>query len=135
MANEQAIATKTFVKRYTTLFSSNFFAGKRIGICEHSSVARDILRDIFEAFGATIVSVARSETFIPVDTEAISIEVQEKLNRWTVEHKLDAIMSTDGGEDRPLLSDEFGQYIKGDILGLIASEYLNADVSKLGLMR
>lgn len=128
VAIEQQQATELFVKRYTKLLSADHFTGKRIGIYEHSSVARDILKEIFQAFGATIISLARSETFIPVDTEAVSIEVQKNLKKWTIEHRLDAIMSTDGDGDRPLLSDEFGDYIKGDVLGLIASQYLKADM-------
>lgn len=128
VSNERETAVEQFTERYKSLFSNNYFAGKRIGIYEHSSVARDILKDIFEGFGATVVSLARSETFIPVDTEAVSDETVKNLKTWTIEHQLDAILSTDGDGDRPLLSDETGNYIKGDILGLIASNYLKASV-------
>jgi phosphomannomutase len=126
--NERDIAIREFSDRYKSLFSNEYFNGKRIGIYEHSSVARDILRDVFKTFGATVISLARSETFIPVDTEAVSDETVENLKIWTKEHQLDAILSTDGDGDRPLLSDENGNYIKGDILGLIASSYLKAKV-------
>lgn len=128
VSNERDIAIAQFSNRYKGLFSNDYFSGKRIGIYEHSSVARDILKDIFETFGATVISLARSETFIPVDTEAVSDETVENLKIWTKEHQLDAILSTDGDGDRPLLSDENGNYIKGDILGLIASSYLKANV-------
>ncbi|MBO6920447.1 MAG: phosphomannomutase [Rhizobiaceae bacterium] len=126
--NERAEAVEQFSERYKSLFSSSFFHGKRIGIYEHSSVARDILKDVFEAFGANVFSLDRSETFIPVDTEAVSDDTVKNLKAWTEEYQLDAILSTDGDGDRPLLSDENGNYIKGDILGLIASKYLNVDV-------
>ncbi|MEP2944615.1 MAG: phosphomannomutase [Lentilitoribacter sp.] len=126
--NERDIAVEQFSDRYKTLFLNDYFNGKRIGIYEHSSVARDILKDVFEAFGASVISLDRSETFIPVDTEAVSDETVENLEIWTKEHQLDAILSTDGDGDRPLLSDENGNYIKGDILGLIASTYLKANV-------
>ncbi len=128
VSNERNIATEQFSDRYKSLFSNDYFSRKRIGIYEHSSVARDILKDVFESFGATVISLARSETFIPVDTEAVSDETVKNLKAWTKEHQLDAILSTDGDGDRPLLSDENGNYIKGDILGLIASNYLNANV-------
>ncbi|MEO9457502.1 MAG: phosphomannomutase [Lentilitoribacter sp.] len=128
VSNERAAALEQFTERYKALFSNNYFAGKRIGIYEHSSVARDILKDILEAFGAKVVSLERSETFIPVDTEAVSDETVKNLKAWTKEHQLDAILSTDGDGDRPLLSDENGNYIKGDILCLIASRYLKASV-------
>lgn len=128
VSNERSAATTQFTDRYKALFSNSYFSGKRIGIYEHSSVARDILTEIFNAFGAHVVSLARSETFIPVDTEAVSDEDVENLIAWTKEHQLDAILSTDGDGDRPLLSDENGNYIKGDILGLIASSYLGASV-------
>ena len=128
VSNERSSATAQFTDRYKALFSNNYFSGKRVGIYEHSSVARDILTEIFKAFGAHVVSLARSETFIPVDTEAVSDETVENLIAWTKEHQLDAILSTDGDGDRPLLSDENGNYIKGDILGLITSSYLGASV-------
>lgn len=127
-SNERDAAIDKFSQRYKSLFSNDYFNGKRIGIYEHSSVARDILKDVFEAFGASVISLDRSETFIPVDTEAVSEETVENLKIWTKEHQLDAILSTDGDGDRPLLSDENGNYIKGDILGLIASTYLKANV-------
>lgn len=117
-----------FIKRYRDVFSSDLLSGKRIGVYEHSSVARDILKTLLADLGATVVPLGRSETFIPVDTEAVSDETIENLSKWTKDHRLDAIVSTDGDADRPLLSGEDGRYIKGDILGHIASSYLKADM-------
>src|SRR5690606_12183012 len=43
------------------------------------------------------------------------------------EHRLDAIVSADGDGDRPLLMDGAGHFVRGDVLGLLASRYLGAD--------
>ncbi|WP_341874711.1 hypothetical protein [Pseudoalteromonas xiamenensis] len=44
-----------------------------------------------------------------------------------VEHQLDALFSTDGDGDRPLLSDEQGEWLRGDVLGLLCSKALKID--------
>ncbi len=42
-------------------------------------------------------------------------------------YQLDAIFSTDGDGDRPLIADEYGNWLRGDILGLLCSLELAAD--------
>ena len=69
--------------------------------------------------------VGRSEHFIPVDTEAVHDEA--RLAAWVKENKADALVSTDGDADRPLLVDEKGKLVRGDILGIIVSDFLKAD--------
>ncbi|RYC05605.1 phosphomannomutase, partial [Ciceribacter ferrooxidans] len=86
---------------------------------EHSSVARDMMTTVFGQYGATVVPLGRSETFIPVDTEAVSAETEALLLKWSVDHRLDAIISTDGDGDRPLVADETGRPLRGDLLGLV----------------
>lgn len=112
--------------RYRDFFPANFLAGKRIGVYEHSSVARDFLRPLLEGFGATVISLGRSDDFVPVDTEAVSEADQALARDWTQTHKLDALLSTDGDADRPLIGDETGRWLRGDIVGLLCSRYLRA---------
>lgn len=128
VADERDAAMTMFAKRYSGLLPSDAFKGKRIGVYEHSSVARDLLHEILQAYGAETISLDRSETFVPVDTEAVSEETTIAIKKWTPEHKLDAIVSTDGDADRPLLSNEHGDVIKGDVLGFITCGFLNADM-------
>ncbi len=93
--------------------------GKRIGVYEHSSVARDLLKDLMAYFGAEVVSLERTDYFVPIDTEAVSEIDKEKAKDWAKKYKLDAIISTDGDGDRPLISDENGQWLRGDVLGVL----------------
>ncbi|NOH54512.1 phosphomannomutase [Vibrio coralliilyticus] len=123
--NHQA-ATK-YVNRYTSLFKSPWLAGKRIGIYEHSSAGRDIYRRIFGAFGAEVISLGRSDEFVPIDTEAVAEADTKKALNWSKEYDLDIVFSTDGDGDRPLVSDENGNWLRGDILGLLASKALKID--------
>lgn len=116
-----------FKKRYVDVFPHDTLKGLRIGVYEHSSVARDLLKDILNTLGAEVVALGHSDTFIPVDTEAVSNDTVENLVKWTKDHKLNAIISTDGDGDRPLLSGEDGVHIKGDVIGFIASQFLKAD--------
>ena len=46
-------------------------AGLKLVVYEHSSVARDILPEILAGLGAEVIRVGRSESFVPVDTEAV----------------------------------------------------------------
>ena len=103
--------------------------GKTIGVYSHSAVGRDLLLDIVAGLGATVVELGRSATFIPVDTEAVDPAIRAQLKVWAREHSLDAIVSTDGDGDRPLLTDEHGEVIVGDILGQITGSALKADIA------
>ncbi|MCK9397145.1 MAG: phosphomannomutase [Methylobacter sp.] len=120
-------ALQQYRQRYTSLFSSDLLAGWRIGIYEHSSAARDCLRDVLGALGADVVGLGRTDTFVPIDTEAVSEEDRRRGLAWSVEHRLDAIISTDGDGDRPLIADETGNWLRGDIVGLLCARFLGAD--------
>ena len=47
---------------------------------------------------------------------------------WAIEHKFDAIISADGDGDRPLIGDENGKWVRGDIIGILCAKYLSADI-------
>ena len=117
-------AIELFKRRYQSLFPSTMLQGKRIGVYEHSSVARDVIKTLLAHFGAEVISLERTETFVPIDTEAVSEEDVQKGLNWSKEHKLDAIISTDG--DRPLIANENGEWLRGDILGVLCADYLHA---------
>jgi len=55
----------------------------------------------------------RSDVFVPIDTEAVSIEDKAKVIKWSKEYNLDIVFSTDGDGDRPLVSDENGVWLRG----------------------
>jgi phosphomannomutase len=117
-------AAENYIERYTSLFDSSVLAGKKIGIYEHSSAGRDLYSKIFTKLGAEVTSLERTDTFVPIDTEAVSDDDKEKAIAWSKEYGFDAIFSTDGDGDRPLVADEYGQWIKGDILGLLCAKAL-----------
>jgi len=120
-------AAEAYISRYTSLFASPWLTGKRIGIYEHSSAGRDLYYRIFEQLGAEVIGLERSDEFVPIDTEAVSEEDTLKAINWSKEHNLDAVFSTDGDGDRPLVSDENGNWLRGDILGLLTAEALNIE--------
>jgi phosphomannomutase len=119
-------AIEFFKQRYTLLFPSTMLQGKRVGVYEHSSVARDVIKELLAHFGAEVISLERIETFAPIDTEAVSEEDVQKGMNWSKEYKLDAIISTDGDGDRPLIANEKGEWLRGDILGVLCADYLAA---------
>jgi phosphomannomutase len=119
------VAGEEYTERYLSLFDSPFLTGKRIGIYEHSSAGRDLYQPLFEKLGAEVIALERSDEFVPIDTEAVSEEDQQKAISWSKQYQLDAIFSTDGDGDRPLISDEKGHWLRGDILGLLCAKQLN----------
>jgi phosphomannomutase len=121
------VATENYVMRYLDFFGAGALAGLRVGIYQHSAVGRDVLVKIFSDLGADVAALGRSETFIPVDTEAIRPEDVKLAADWAATGKFDAIVSADGDSDRPLISDEHGNWLRGDIAGILCAKFLEAD--------
>lgn len=119
--------TETYVDRYVNFFGADALAGLRIGIYQHSAVGRDVLFRIVEALGAEALNLGRSDRFIPVDTEAVRPEDTAAAREWALELGTDAIISTDGDSDRPLLANEAGEWLRGDRLGILCAQALAAD--------
>lgn len=121
-------ATAGYVARYVSAYGAAALEGLRIGVYQHSSVARDIMIEVIAALGATPVALGHSDTFIPVDTEALDPETQGMLAGWCGEHRLDAVISTDGDADRPMMADATGRIVPGDVLGVLSAQNLGARV-------
>lgn len=121
-------ANALFAKRVFSILPRGALTGLKIGVYQHSTVARDLLVEAIRHYGAEVTELGFSEDFIPVDTEAVSSETVALLRQWALDHGLDAIVSADGDGDRPLLADENGDPLRGDLLGLISSLFLGADV-------
>ena len=118
------LALQAYVQRYTAFFRPGLLSGKRVGFYEHSSAGRDVLTAVLRALGAQVLSLGRSDTFVPVDTEAVSAQDAALGRAWAAEHKLDALISTDGDADRPLIADEAGHWLRGDVVGVITAKHL-----------
>jgi phosphomannomutase len=119
-------AKALYIRRYLDCLSSDALSGLTVGVYEHSGVARSLLAQILEGVGASVVRLGFSDTFIPVDTEAIRPEDVTFAKQWSNEHALDSIVSTDGDADRPLIGDELGQWLRGDVAGILCADYLQA---------
>ena len=127
LPEENIDARIDYVNRFTKTFPSDCLAGKKIGIYQHSAVGRDVLIEIFSGLGADVTPLGFSNTFVPVDTEAIREEDVKLAREWSSENGFDVIMSTDGDSDRPLISDENGVWLRGDVACILAAKYLGAD--------
>lgn len=123
-----AAAGQRYLERYQRFFGKGMLSGWRIGVWRHSSVAADVVVELLTYFGAEVIELGASGEFVAVDTEAIDPDTAERLKAWRDTHQLDAIVSTDGDGDRPLLVDDRGAVVRGDALGLLVARYLGADV-------
>lgn len=126
LPREDPSALEHYIARYLDFFPDDWLAGLRIGLYEHSSVARDALFRVLTGLGATVERLGFSETFLPVDTEAIRPEDVALAREWTAAGELDALVSTDGDGDRPLVGDERGEWLRGDIVGILCARALGA---------
>ena len=115
-----------YVKRYVDFFGPDALRGLKIGVYQHSAVGRDLLVDVVAALGGTALPLGRSATFIPVDTEAVRPEDSVLARTWAAGHGFDALVSTDGDSDRPLIADETGAWLRGDVLGVLCARSLGA---------
>jgi len=120
-------AIDAYAARYIKLLGTESLAGLRVGVYQHSSVARDLLIQILDALGAETVALGRSDIFVPVDTEALRTEDIQLLSQWAKQDHFDAIVSTDGDADRPLIADESGDFVRGDLVGAVTSAWAGAD--------
>ena len=114
-------ASSAFMERYESAFGATALTSLRIGVYEHSSVARDLLVNLVKRLGAQPISIARSDIFIPVDTEALDPATQALFAGWIKTHDLDVLISTDGDADRPMLIDEKAAVVPGDVLGALTA--------------
>ncbi len=117
--------TQAYMDRYITGFADTL-KGMRIGIYAHSAVGRDLMDMLLKRLGAEVVMLGRSDVFIPVDTEAVSAPIRGQLHDWAAALGVDAIISTDADGDRPLVTDETGAIVVGDVLGQITAGLLDA---------
>ncbi len=116
-----------YIKRYTDVFPNDCLKNKKIVIYQHSSVGRDIVTEIFEKLGAEIIIEGRTDEFVSIDTEAIKEEDAKLMKEWAQKHKPFALISFDGDCDRPWLSSDTGEFLRGDLLGGLVILYLEAD--------
>lgn len=121
-------ARAAYLRRWLAAFPADFLAGRRIGVYQHAAVGRDLLAELYAALGAEVTCLGCSEVFVPVDTEAIPPEEFARAAAWAREYGFDAIVSTDGDSDRPLIADEAGVWLRGDITGILCARFLGAGV-------
>ncbi|MGY6214543.1 hypothetical protein ACW73L_05200 [Methylolobus aquaticus] len=132
-------AALAYLARYTEFFGDSALRGQRLLVYQHSAVGRDLLPEILRSVGAEVVCAGRSETFVPIDTENIGAAelaaVQTLFDEAVAEYgSFDAVVSTDGDSDRPLiLGVEPGtqtlRFFGGDLVGMVTAEYLGADAA------
>lgn len=120
-------ALLAYKRRFLSAFPKGCLEGMSLGVYGHSAVGRDVLVELYEELGARVTRLGYSDKFIPVDTEAIRDEDADLARKWAKDQSLDSIVSTDGDSDRPLISDEQGRFIRGDVAGIMAARFLGAD--------
>ena len=129
-------AHRRYVDRYLSFFPPQALAGTKVVVFEHTAVGRDILAEILRGLGAEVFPTGRTETFVAIDTEAIPddrlAEMQALAREATAKFgPFDALVSTDGDSDRPMVfgaaTDGTLTFIGGDSLGILVADYLDAD--------
>ena len=137
-------AAGAYLRRYSDFFAGQTLRGMRLLVYQHSAVGRDLLVELLRRFGAEVIAAGRSETFVPIDTEAIEAEQLRTIESltvtaWKAHGPIDAVVSTDGDSDRPLIlgvdpgSEPAApvpcrlRFFGGDLVGMIVAEYLKAD--------
>ncbi|MEK7706107.1 MAG: hypothetical protein AAB426_14195, partial [Myxococcota bacterium] len=119
-----------YVARYLDVFGvARPLVGKHVVVYQHSAVGRDLLVRILEGLGATVIAVGRRDEFVAVDTEDVTVEDEAFYADLVRTHRADALVSTDGDGDRPLLVDEKGRFHRGDVVGIVTARFVGASVA------
>ncbi|MGX2040883.1 hypothetical protein ACWJKU_12235 [Methylocaldum sp. MU1018] len=137
LSTESGEAAAAYIRRYADFFGEASLDGLRLLVYQHSAVGRDLLVEILRKLGAEVAVAGRSETFVPIDTENIDAEqlagIQVLFDQAVAQHgRIDAVVSTDGDSDRPLIlgvdaETSAVRFFGGDLVGMITAEYLRAD--------
>ena len=125
MVSDETVA-RAYLDRYRTAFGQAL-DGMRIGLYAHSAVGRNLMVELLAGLGAEVSVLGYSDVFIPVDTEAVSPNLRDQIRDWAATAYFDAVVSTDADGDRPLVADEQGRIVPGDVLGQIAAAMLQAE--------
>jgi phosphomannomutase len=126
-ARQNREAEAVYIDRYLSLFPDKQpLTGMRIVVYQHSAVGRDMMVSILDSLGANTIPVERSDVFIALDTEDLRDEDEQRFLDLVNRFAPDAVISTDGDGDRPLLVDEHGRFHRGDVLGIVTAEFLGA---------
>lgn len=121
---ESSAPFQQYIARYLNFFPPQCLHGVRVGLYEHSSVGRDAFYAVLSGLGASVTRLGRADHFVAVDTEAIRPEDIRLGHEWAKGGEFDALISADGDADRPLISDEKGEWIRGDIAGILCARFL-----------
>ncbi|KAJ5769381.1 Phosphoglucomutase first 3 domain-containing protein [Penicillium odoratum] len=132
LATPIADGKSEYIQRYLDFFKGDTLQGMKLLVYQHSAVGRDLIVELLELLGAEVLPAGRSETFVPIDTEAIDqaqLDTLQNLSDSTGK-RFDAVISTDGDSDRPLLLAPEGdklRFFSGDLLGMVVAQFLGAD--------
>jgi len=130
---------EAYIARYLEFFGGRDLTGLKLIAYQHSAVGRDILVEVLRAFGANVLPAGRSDTFVPIDTENIDAEQLSTICALVADAAaqhgpIDAVVSTDGDSDRPLILGVDGQkavpevrFFGGDLVGMVVAEFLQVD--------
>lgn len=125
-----------YERRYLDFFPKGALEGLRVAVYQHSAVGRDLLVDLLSGLGASVYPVGKSEEFVAIDTEAIDaarLAELDRVHRQVLEEfgPVDAVVSTDGDSDRPLVLGVDPQrrlhFVPGDVLGMLVADFLGVD--------
>jgi phosphomannomutase len=122
----QRQALDAFCERCAIILPTGSLEGRIIGVYEHSSVGREMLHRVLREAGADTVALGYVKEFLALDTEDVSSAVKDQLKTWSSSQRLDAIVSADGDADRPLMTDESGELVRGDIIGILTARFLRS---------
>ena len=124
---EDTSAYRRYVARYLDFLPAQCLNGTRVLVYEHSTVAARAMTEVFGGLGADVVRRGYSDAFIPVDTEAVRDEDVALARAWAGAEAFDLLVSADGDGDRPLVGDEHGNWLRGDVAGILTARFLDAD--------
>lgn len=108
---------------YLASSSSEFFRGYRIGLDCANGASSMIAKTVFDMLGAKTYVINNEPDGKNINVNCGSTHI-ENLQKFVVDHNLDAGFAFDGDADRCLAVDEKGNLVDGDAIMYIGAKYL-----------
>ena len=84
------------------------------------------MSEIFGGLGADVVRRGYSDRVRPGGYRGSAAEDVALAKAWAEVGRFDLLVSADGDGDRPLVGDELGNWMRGDVAGILTARFLDA---------
>jgi len=115
-----------YIIRHTVFQSGWPLKGWRIGIIRNGSTAEQALTKSLMLLGAHVTVDVELDPIILVNTRTPDDVTLARLRKWRSDERLDAIAGTNASGEHPIVMDDVGHLVAGDVMAPVCAAELGA---------